>query len=84
MNNTISHSNYEFMSRKCLSEDEVKAIREGLKRKWNEVNYEYQKLTHVRILDTIGLKSKKEKYEKQLAEIEADIKKLNKLYIFVD
>ena len=59
-------------------------IREGLKRKWNLVNYEYQKLTHVRIVDTIGLKSKKEKYEKKLVEIEADIKKLNKLYIFVD
>jgi hypothetical protein len=62
----------------------VNAIREGLKRKWNEVNFEYQKLTHVRIVDTIGLKTKKEKYEKELASIEADIKKLNKLYVFVD
>ncbi len=62
----------------------MNAIREGLKRKWNEVNFEYQKLTHVRIVDTIGLKGRKEKYEKELGDIEADIKKLNKLYVFID
>jgi hypothetical protein len=50
--------------RQCLSEDEVKTLREGLKRKWNEVNFEYQKLTHVRIVDTIGLKTKKLGLEK--------------------
>ena len=38
-------------------------IREGLKRKWNEVNHEYQKLTHVKLVDTVGLKARKE-YEK--------------------
>lgn len=59
-------------------------IREGLKRKWNEVNFEYQKLTHVRTVDTIGLKTRKENCEKELAQIESDIKKLNKLYIFVE
>lgn len=58
----------------------MKGMRESLKRKWNEVNYEYQKLTHVRNVDTIGLKSRKENYEKELGEI----KKLYKLYIFVD
>lgn len=67
-----------------MSEEEVRTLREGLKRKWNEVNFEYQKLTHVRIVDTIGLKTKKLGLEKELAEIEASIKKLNKLYIFVD
>ena len=58
-------------------------MREGLKRKWNELNHEYQKLTHVRTVDTIGLKARKEGYEKQLAFIEADIKKLNKQYVFI-
>ena len=70
--------------RQCLSEDEVREIRDGLKRKWDEVNREYQKLTHVRLVDTTGLKRRKEGYEAQMAEIEADIKKLNKLYVFVD
>ena len=51
----------------CLSEEEVKEIQCGLKRKWDEVNREYQKLTHVRVVDTVGLKKRKETYEKQLA-----------------
>lgn len=47
-----------------LSQEEVDTIRDGLKRKWNEINHEYQKITHVRLVDTVGLKTKKEKYEK--------------------
>ena len=70
--------------RQVLSEDEVRELREGLKRKWDEINQEYQKATHVRLVDTTGLKRRKEGYEKQLGEIEADIKKLNKLYVFVE
>ena len=38
----------------------------------------------MRLVDTTGLKRRKEGYEAELAEIEADIKKLNKLYVFVD
>lgn len=68
----------------CLSDEEINALREGLKHKWDEVNKEYQKLTHVRIVDTIGLKHRKEGYEKELAQIEADIKKLNKNYVFIE
>lgn len=62
----------------------MREIREGLKRKWDEVNREYQKHTHVRLVDTTGGKRRKEAYEQQLADIEEDIKKLNKLYVFVD
>lgn len=62
----------------------MREIRDGLKRKWDEINREYQKFTHVRLVDTTGLKRRKEGYEKELADIEADIKKLNKLYVFVD
>ena len=70
--------------RQCLSEGEVAEIRAGLKQRWDEVNREYQKLTHVRLVDTTGLKRRKEGYEQQMADIENDIKKLNKLYVFVD
>lgn len=42
-----------------LSEEEVKEIQCGLKRKWDEINREYQKLTHVRVVDTVGLKKRK-------------------------
>lgn len=48
-----------FLCRKMLSEEEVREIREGLKRKWDEVNQEYQKHTHVRLVDTTGLKKRK-------------------------
>ena len=41
-----------------LGEDEVREIREGLKKKWDAVNKEYQKITHKSKLDTIGLKRK--------------------------
>jgi predicted GTPase len=67
-----------------LSESEVKELREGLKRKWDEINKEYQMITHLRLIDTTGLKRRKETYEKQLKEIEEDIRKLNKAYIFVE
>jgi hypothetical protein len=35
-------------------------------------------------VDTTGGKRRKEAYEKELGEIEEDIKKLNKLYVFVE
>ena len=61
----------------------MQEIREGLKQKWNEINKKYQAHTHVRLVDTTGSKRRKEDYEHQLKEIENDIKKLNKAYIFV-
>jgi hypothetical protein len=67
-----------------LSEAEVAELRDGLKRKWEAVNQEYQKITHISRVDTLGLKRKKEACEKELAEIEQDMKKLSKQYIFVD
>ena len=41
-------------------------------------------MTHMRIVDTVGLKKKKLAYEAELEQIEKDIKKLNKGYIFVE
>ena len=41
-------------------------------------------MTHVRLIDTTGLKRRKQDYERQLEEIEQDIKKLNKAYIFLE
>ncbi len=67
-----------------LSEAEVQELRQGLKRKWEAVNQEYQKITHISKVDTLGIKRKKESCEKELAEIEQDMKKLSKQYVFVD
>jgi len=66
-----------------LPDEDIKAIRDGLKKKWDIVNREYQKITHKSKLDTIGLKRKKEDCEKELSQLEKDMEKLNKAYICV-
>jgi hypothetical protein len=66
-----------------LNDEEVRVIREGLKKKWDVVNKEYQKITHKGKLDTIGLRRRKEDCERELAQLEKDIEKLNKTYICV-
>jgi len=67
-----------------LAQDELKELREGLKRKWQMVNKEYQQITHISKIDTVGLKRRKENCEKELAQLEKDLEKLNKGFIFVD
>ena len=67
-----------------MSEEELKILREGLKKKWEEVNKEYQSITHISKIDSVGLRRKKERCEKELAQIEKDLEKLNKPYVFID
>ena len=55
-----------------------------MKKKWEVVHKEYQELTHISKIDTLGKKNKKENCERQLAQLEKDIQKLSKNYIFVD
>ena len=47
-----------FFIRYLLSNGEVSNLREGLKKKWEAVNKEYQSITHIFKIDTIGLKRK--------------------------
>lgn len=47
--------------------EEIKKLRDGLKAKWDAVNKEYQNITHIKQIDTVGLKRKKEGCEKELA-----------------
>ncbi|CAD8059724.1 unnamed protein product [Paramecium primaurelia] len=67
-----------------MTQEEVEQLKKGLKKKWESVNKEYQSITHIRMIDTVGLKRKKEQCEKELAQLEKDIEKLNKNYVFVD
>jgi len=67
-----------------MSPEEINQLREGLKKKWAAVNKEYQAITHISKIDTQGLKRKKEECERQLAQIEKDLEKVNKQFIFVD
>lgn len=41
-----------------LSQEEIKGLKEGLKKKWEAVNKEYQQITHIRKIDTLGLRRK--------------------------
>lgn len=55
-----------------------------LKKKWDSVNHEYQKISHQTILDTINKLKKKEFFESQLEQLEKTIEKLEgygKIYI---
>jgi len=69
---------------RCLSDAERTAMVEGLKAKWEKVNTDYQASTHITKLDTVGKVRRKEQYEATLSQIEKDIEKLNRKYIFVD
>jgi len=67
-----------------LPDDERQELIEALKKKWEIVHREYQTITHKGKLDTLGIKNNKENCEKELAQLEKDIAKLTKNFIFVD
>lgn len=67
-----------------LPDTEKKELIDALKKKWEIVHKEYQEITHISKIDTIGKKSKKERCEQELAQLEKDIQKLTKNHIFVD
>lgn len=69
---------------RLMTDDEKAGLMQGLKAKWEMVNSEYQSITHMTKLDTVGKVKRKEGYEAELAQIEKDIEKLNRKTIFVD
>ena len=67
-----------------MEEDEKQELITALKKKWEVTHREYQTMTHKSKLDTIGMKDKFENCERELKQLEMDISKLSKNYIFVD
>lgn len=67
-----------------MSPAEVSELREALKKKWEYINREYQTITHISQNVSLGIKRKKEKCEREMQQVERDLEKLNKTYIFVD
>ena len=61
-----------------ISDHERTALIDALKAKWDKVNSEYQKMTHLVLLDTAGQIRRKEQCEKDLTSLENDIKKLSR------
>lgn len=68
---------------KLLPEDERLKLLKTLKEKWEHVNKQYQGMTHIVTLDTIGKVRRKEEYESQLQQLEKSIEKLSKKYVYV-
>ena len=67
-----------------MPEEERQELIAALKKKWDSLSKQYQAESHHGKLDTIGKKGRKETLEAQMDQIEADIKKLSKNFIFVD
>jgi len=68
---------------KVLPEEERLRLLDQLKKKWEAVNKQYQGMTHLVSLDTIGKTRRKEEYESQLQQLEKSIEKLSKKFVFV-
>ena len=56
-----------------MNEDEKQELIAALKKKWEVTHKEYQTLTHKNKLDTLGLKEKYERCERELNQLEKDI-----------
>jgi hypothetical protein len=67
-----------------LPEGEREELIASLKKKWEVTHRTYQQITHVQKIDTVGLRRKKETCEQELRQLEKDIEKLSKKFIFVD
>lgn len=61
-----------------ISEEERGALLDALKAKWDKVNAQYQKITHLVSLDTAGQIRRKEMFEKEMSALENDINKLSR------
>jgi hypothetical protein len=61
-----------------LAPDERDYLLESLKSKWDYVNSQYQKCTHLIVLDTAGQLRRKEQYETELQQLEHDIERLQR------
>lgn len=67
-----------------MPEGERQELIAALKKKWEVLHIEYQQQTHYPNYDTLGKKTRNEALMREMDQIEADIKKLNKNYIFID
>lgn len=71
--------------RYLIPDEERKLLIDSLKKKWDILHHEYQGIiTRVSKTNPLGLKTMKENLEKEMSQIEKDIDKLSKNYIFVD
>mmetsp|Transcript_20632 Transcript_20632/g.24784 ORF Transcript_20632/g.24784 Transcript_20632/m.24784 type:complete len:248 (-) Transcript_20632:561-1304(-) len=85
----VEEFNYRLQQQAQQSMASVRKMEEGermdlinsLKAKWQQINESYQKMTFT--LDTPAKRSRKEKYEEQLVQIEKDIEMLSRRTVMI-
>lgn len=80
----VEEQNERDKQKMLMPEEERQELIAALKKKWEVLHKDFQKEAHHGKLDTIGKKGRKQNLEKEMDQIESDIKKLSKNYIFVD
>jgi hypothetical protein len=80
----IEEQNERDRQKFLMPEGERQELIAALKKKWEVLHIEYQQMTHYVKLDTLGKKNKMEGFMREMDQIESDIKKLSKNYIFID
>ena len=81
----IEEQNEKDRQKFLMPENERQELIAALKKKWEVLHHQFQEKTHYAMpLDTIGKKARMEALTREMDTIEADIKKLQKNYIFID
>ncbi len=68
---------------RLLSEEDRVSLLAALQRKWDETNRQYQNMTHLVNLDSLGKVRRKERFEAELSQLEKSIEKVSKKMVFV-
>ena len=80
----IEEQNERDRQKFLMPEEERQELIAALKKKWETLHQDFQRESHHKQLDTLGKKNRKETLEKEMDQVEKDIKKLTKNYIFID
>lgn len=72
----IEEQNERDRQKMLMPEEERQELIAALKKKWEQLHHTFQKESIHSKLDTLGKKTRKENLEKEMDQIEADIKKL--------
>lgn len=80
----IEEQNEKDRQRMLMPEEERQELIAALKKKWDQLMRKYQQESHHGKMSTIGKKGRKEVLEAEMDQVESDIKKLSKNFIFVD
>ena len=81
----IEEQNERDRQKFLMPENERQELIAALKKKWEACNKQFQETTHYAMpLDTIGKKARMDAITNEMDQLEKDIKRLQKNYIFVD